>query len=42
MIFNVIVITCSPVQGQFVVKGVVIIAAAAVHARWAGMRAIAT
>ena len=39
MIFNVIVITGLPVQGQFVVKGLVIIAAAAVHARWAGMRA---
>ena len=40
MIFNVIVITGLPVQGQFVVKGAVIIAAAAVHARWAGMRAM--
>ena len=41
-IFNIIVITGLPVQGQFVVKGVVIIAAAAIHARWAGMRAAAT
>ena len=34
MIFNVIVITGLPVQGQLAVKGVAIIAAAAVHARW--------
>jgi len=34
MIFNVIVIMGLPVQGQFVVKGVVIIAAAAVYANW--------
>ena len=38
MIFNVIVITGLPVQGQFVVKGLVIIAAAAVHANWASRR----
>ena len=34
MIFNVIVIMGLPVQAQFVVKGVVIIAAAAIYANW--------
>ena len=36
MIFNVIVIMGLPVQGQFVVKGIVIIAGAAIYANWAG------
>ena len=35
MILNVIVIMGLPVQGQFVVKGIVIIAAAAFYANWA-------
>lgn len=35
MIFNVIVIMGLPVQGQFVVKGVVIISAAAIYTNWA-------
>lgn len=38
MIFNVIVITGLPVQGQLVVKGVVIIAAAVIYANWTGWR----
>ena len=38
MIFNVIVIMGLPVQGQFVVKGLVIIAAAAIYANWTFQR----
>lgn len=40
MIFNIIIIVGLPVQGQFVVKGVVIISAAAIYANWSGRRQV--